>query len=192
MDTERSPVAIVVAVDVDQDVREHLPLIAKAGNLIFDSLAASNGQAALVTYNDEVIVPLPFQNGTDLNTAIRKISPGGHQARMVDVGLRAISMLAESPTGSSRILLFIGQPADHGSEHKFDELEIRAQCENIQIYALRLPILDQALVHDSFSFQGLGSQYYRGGYQAGVELTRVIPALRRAAQRATDKIRSPC
>ena len=61
-------------------------------------------------------------------------------------------------------------------------LEANAERENVQIYALTLPIAGKAFVSDSFSLQGLGSQGYRGGYEASVELTKAVPALRRVAQ----------
>jgi hypothetical protein len=59
--------------------------------------------------------------------------------------------------------------------------------KNIQIYALTLPLLGKSFVSDSFALQGLGSQWYKGGYQASIELTKAVPALRRAAHaRAHD------
>jgi len=61
-------------------------------------------------------------------------------------------------------------------------LEANAERENVQIYALTLPIVGKAFVSDSFSLQGLGSQWYRGGYQGRVELTKAVPPLRRASQ----------
>jgi VWFA-related protein len=181
LDTNSLPVSIAVAVQVDQDVRAYIPFIANVGNLIDNSLAAATGEAALIEYSDEISVAKPFGNG-DLETVMRKISPSGHGARMIDAGLRAIALLKERTGPRSRVLLFIGQPLDSGSSAKFDVLEAQAERENVQIYAFALPLFGKSFVSDTFALQGLGSQWYKGGYEASVELTRAVPALRRAGQ----------
>jgi VWFA-related protein len=181
LDTYSLPVSIVIAVQVDQDVRAYIPFITNVGNLVDNSLAAATGEAALIEYNDEVSVAKPFGDG-DLETVMRKISPSGHGARMTDAGLRAIALLKERTGPRSRVLLFIGQPIDNGGSAKLDVLEAEAERDNVQIYTFTLPLLGKSFVSDAFTLQGLGSQWYKGGYEASVELTRAVPALRRAAQ----------
>jgi VWFA-related protein len=180
LDTDSLPVSIVIAVQVDQDVREYVPFITNVGSLLENSLAAATGEAALIKYNDEVSVAKPF-GAEGLHTALRDISPSGHGAHMIDAGLRAIALLKERTGARSRVLLFIGQPIDDGSSAKLEMLEAQAERENVQVYALALPLLGKSFVSDSFGLQGLGSQWYKGGYQASVELTKAVPALRRAA-----------
>jgi VWFA-related protein len=179
-DTDSLPVSIAVAVQMDQDVREYVPFIANVGNLLDNSLAAATGESALVKYNDEVAVAKPF-GAEGLHAALRNISPSGHGAHMIDAGLRAISLLKERTGARSRVLLFIGQPIDDGSSAKLDVLEAQAERENVQVYALTLPLIGKSFVSDSFALRGFGSQWYKGGYQASVELTKAVPALRRAA-----------
>jgi hypothetical protein len=101
---------------------------------------------------------------------------------MIDAGLRAIALLRERTGPRSRVLLFIGQPMDNGSSAKLAVLEAQAERENVQIYALTLPIFGKSFVSDAFTLQGFGSQWYKGGYEASVELTRAVPALRRAGR----------
>jgi VWFA-related protein len=180
LDTNLLPVSIAVAVQVDEDVRAYIPFIARAGNLIDNSLAAATGEAALIEYNDEVSVATPFDH-RDLDRAIRNISPSGHQARMIDAGVRAIALLKERTGPRSRVLLFIGQPMDSGSSAKLDALEAQAERENVEAYAFTLPLFGKSFVSDAFTLQGLGSQWYKGGYEASIELTKAVPALRRAA-----------
>lgn len=73
------------------------------------------------------------------------------------------------------------------SKGKVNDLLAKAEEHNVQIYSLRLPLLDKAFASDSFQLQGLSDQGWRGGYQASVELTRAVPALRRAAKAADQK-----
>ncbi|HMF76384.1 MAG TPA: VWA domain-containing protein [Bryobacteraceae bacterium] len=181
LDTEDVPVSVAVVVQVDQDVREYLPFLAKVGSLVDNSLAAAQGEDALLTYNDEISLAKPFGKG-DLQTAMEKLKPAGHEAHMIDAGLRGIELLRERTGRGSRVLLFIGQPKESGSAAKMDALAAEAERENVQIYALTLPLFGKSFVSDSFRLEGLGSQWYKGGYRASVELTKAVPALRRAAE----------
>lgn len=184
LDSESLSVSVAIALQCDADVRDYLPFVLKVGSLLSDSLAASRGQTALIRYNDEIEVALPFAPDNDLRAALLKSKGGGHQARLADAGLEAIELLRREPAGSSRVLLFIGQAVDHGSQHKLAELLETAERENVQVFALRLPLLTRSWLSETFGFQTLGSQWYKGGYQARAELTTLVPALRRARQEA--------
>jgi VWFA-related protein len=181
LDLATLPISLVVAVQTDQDVRAYLGFIAKTGALLDDSLAAATGEAALITYNDQITIEKPFDHG-DLQAALKALSPSGHRANMVDAGMRAIELLKARPSPRSRVLVFIGQSVESGSPGKIEALEANAERENVQIYALTLPIAGRTFVSDSFSLRGFGSQWYKGGYEASVELTKAVPALRRVAQ----------
>jgi hypothetical protein len=91
-------------------------------------LVAQAGEAAVITYNDDVTVRKPF-NGADVQPVLKTLVAGGQPARMIDAGLSAISLLKAQPGARSRVLLFIGQPADHGSHAALSELERRAETE---------------------------------------------------------------
>jgi VWFA-related protein len=181
LDTEDVPVSVAVVVQVDQDVRDYLPFLAKVGALLDDSLAAASGEDALITYNDEISVLKPFGKG-EMQTAMEKLKPAGHEAHMIDAGLRAVDLLKQRTGRGSRVLLFIGEPKENGSKGQLDVLTEQAERENVQVYVLALPLLGKAFVSDSFHLEGLSSQQYKGGYRASVELTRAVPALRRASQ----------
>jgi VWFA-related protein len=181
LDTEDVPVSVAVVVQVDQDVRDYLPFLAKVGALLDDSLAAASGEDALITYNDEISVLKPFGKG-EMQTSMEKLKPAGHEAHMIDAGLRAVDLLKQRTGRGSRVLLFIGEPKENGSKGQLDVLAEQAERENVQVYVLALPLLGKAFVSDSFHLRGLGSQQYKGGYEASVDLMRAVPALRRASQ----------
>jgi hypothetical protein len=101
--------------------------------------------------------------------------------------MKAVELLATRDRSHSRVLLLIGQPVDDGSKGKVNELLAKAEEYNVQIYTLRLPLLNKAFVSDSFQLRGLSAQGWHGGYQASIELTRAIPALRRAGGAADQK-----
>jgi VWFA-related protein len=179
LDTNSAPVSIAVAVQVNRDVREYVPFIAKAGSLIEALLAGESGEAAVITYAGNVAVVKPFDSG-DVQSALRNISADGSQARMVDAGVRAINLLRERPGSRVRVLLFIGQPMDSGSESALLPLKEQAERENISIYALALPELGKTFVSDTFALDGV-SRGERGGFRAGVDLGKLIAVLRRSS-----------
>jgi len=165
MDTVSTPASVAVAVQVSREVREYAPFIAKVGSAVDALLVGERGQAAVIAYNDDVVVLKAFGAG-DVRSALRRISVSGRKSRMNDAGVRAVELLKDRPRARARILLYVGQPADTGSEHTLDELRERAEQENVSIYALTLPIFGKSFISDTFSLRGLN-------------LRRLIPSLSR-------------
>ena len=184
LNTSTAPVSIALAIQVNQDVRAYVPFIARAGSALDALLVGESGEAAVLTYSDEVTVAKPFDSG-DVQTALRTISASGRPARMIDAGMRALALLAARPASRARILLFIGQPMDSGSESVLASLVEGAEKENVAIYALTLPEVGKAFVSDTFSLQGLSSKADRGGFKAGVDAAKLVSVLDRSASAAT-------
>jgi VWFA-related protein len=187
LETTSAPVSVALAVQVNQDVRQYVPFIAKAGSAIEALLAGESGETAVITYGGEVAVVKPFDSG-DIPSTLKKISANGAQARMIDAGLRAIALLKDRASLRSRVLLFIGQSMDSGSESALSTLKEQAERENVSIFALTLPEFGKAFVSGTFSLQGVGANE-GGGFRAGVDLGRLISAVNRS--NAVDKGADP-
>ncbi len=183
LDVAATPASVAVAVQANQDIRAYLPFIAKVGSALDALLVGDAGESAVIVYGDEVAVAKPFDTG-DLSQALRKLAPDGHGARALDAGMRAIELLRARPAPRSRVLLYIGQPADHGSQAPLEDVRRAAERDNVTVYALALPEIGKAFVSDTFSLQGLSSSKDRGGFKAGADLTRLIPVLTRTAAAA--------
>ena len=179
LDTTSTPVSIVLAVQVNQDVRDYLPFIAKAGSMVDALLVGESGEAAVITYSGDVTVAKSFDTG-DVQYTLGNISANGSQARMIDAGVRAITLLTQRPSSRARVLLFIGQPVDGGSESKLPALRMQAERNNVTVYALTLPEVGKAFVSDTFSLEG-ASRAEKGGFRAGVDLGKLITVLNRSA-----------
>jgi VWFA-related protein len=182
LDTSVSPISVVIAVQANPDIRAYLPFIAKVGNALDALLVGESGESAAIVYGDEVTVAKPFDSG-DLSATFRRLESAGYHARSIDAGVRALALLRQRPAKRNRVLLFIGQPADRGSEYRLDDLRREAELDNVTIHALALPEIGKAFISDTFSLRGLSSSntLERGGFKAGVDLTRLIPALTGAA-----------
>jgi VWFA-related protein len=183
LDTAASPLSVAIAVQANLDVREYLPFVARVGNALDGLLIGAGGESAAIVYGDEVTVAKPFDAG-DLSQSLRKLATDGRNARAIDAGMRALDLLRARPPSHTRVLLFVGQPADHGSESRLDDLRRAAERENVTVCALTLPETGKSFVSDTFSLRGLSSKTDRGGFSAGADLTRLIPVLTRTAAAA--------
>ncbi len=184
LETSSTPVSIAIAIQVSQDVRQYVPFIAKVGSALDALLVGASGESAAVTYGSEVAVVKPF-DARDLQSTLRAISPAGKPARMLDAGMRAVTLLSQRPASRARVLLFIGQPMDSGSESTLASLQDSAEKANVAVYALTLPELGKAFVSDTFSLQGLSSRTDRGGFKAGVDAARLTSVLNRRTSAVT-------
>lgn len=182
LDTGSGPASVVVAVQVNQDVRSYLPFIARVGSAIDALLVGDRGHSALLLYNEDVRLAKPFESG-DLRTAMRKIRPSGSKAHLLDAAGKAIDLLEQRVRPGWKILLIIGQPVEAGSEAGLDSIEQRAEERGISIFALSLPQFGGAFVSDTFSLQGL-SGADKEGYKANVDLGKLVPALKRVESAA--------
>ena len=178
LDTASTTVSVVLAIQVNQDVREYVPFIKKAGSVVEALLIGDSSEAAVITYGGDITVVKPFETG-DVQIALSKISTSGRPARMLDAGHRAITLLKDRRAPRERILLFIGQPMDSGSEVTLGFLKEQAERENVSIHALALPEFGKAFVSDTFSLQGLPRE--GGGFKAGVDLGKLITVLNRSS-----------
>ena len=187
LETTYAPVSVAIAVQVSQDVRQYVPFIAKVGSALDALLVGASGESAVLTYGSEITVVKPF-DARDVQSTLRTISPSGKPARMLDAGTRAVTLLSQRPPSRARVLLFIGQPMDSGSESTLASLRDSAENANVAVYALTLPELGKAFVSDTFSLQGLSSRSDRGGFKAGVDAAMLISVLNRrsSAVAATD------
>jgi VWFA-related protein len=174
LDTMSAPVSVAVAVQVNQDVRSYVPFIAKAGSVIEALLAGESGETTVIAYNDDVTIIKAFDN-------LRRIPTSGRQARMIDAGLRAVTLLKERPASRARVLLFIGQPIDSGSESTLASLKEQAETANVTVHALTLPQFGKAFVSDTVQLSGVSAQE-KGGFKAGLDLGRLIEALGRGSK----------
>jgi VWFA-related protein len=187
LDTAATPVSVALVIQANQDVREYIPFIARIGSVVESLLLGESGEGAVIACGDEVAVLKTFDSG-DVAGALRNLTASGRETRTIDAGLRAAALLKERPASRARVLLFIGQAVDSGSESSLDALRQEVERNNITVFALVLPELGKAFVSDTFSLEGLSSRTDRGGYKAGVDLGKLIRVLGRSgkAEAAAD------
>jgi VWFA-related protein len=135
LDADDAPVSVVIAIQTNLDARGPVRYITKVGSVMEAHLVGATGRAAVIGYGDAIETLKPFGSG-DVRAAFRGIAVKGSRARTIDAGMQAIEMLKERPRTHARVLLFIGQAADRGSEASWTTLQEQADRENVSIYAL--------------------------------------------------------
>jgi len=177
LDLDAAPVSVVFAVQVGQNVRSYTRFISKVGSTLEALLVGQTGEAAVIEYAEDIRVLKPFGSG-DVQSALRHISPGGRQSHAVDAGMLAVAMLRERPVRRARVLVFIGQPQDGGSQADLAALLREAERSNVTVFALSLPQPGK-----DFASQMLGLPGHAGSGSVDL-LARFIPMLRRTAAAA--------
>jgi VWFA-related protein len=177
------PFSIALVVEANNDVRGYTRFIARVGSAVEALLVGQRGESAVIEYGDEVKVLKPFGPG-DVSGALRRLAVSGRRARAIDAGMRAVALLKERPDRRNRVLIFVGQAVNDGSESTAAALREEVEHNNVQVFALTLPQVGKEFVSDTFSLEGLSSRTDRGGFRAGADMGRLAPALKRSAEAA--------
>jgi hypothetical protein len=135
LDTDDAPVSVVIAIQTNTDIRGPLRYVTKVGSVMEAHLVGATGRAAVISYGGSIKVLKPFGSG-DVRAAFRNVKVAGSKARMVDAGLQAIDLLKDRPRTHARVILFIGQAEDRGSDAALTAFAREADRENVSIYAL--------------------------------------------------------
>jgi VWFA-related protein len=129
------PISLVVAVQTNTNAAAALAKIRKIGPLFEPLVIGEHGEAAVVTYDDEVKVALPFtKDAKALKPAFLGLPAGGGNARMVDAVERGVQLLEERGVSGRRVLIVIGESRDRGSKAQLEDVVTLAQRENVAIY----------------------------------------------------------
>jgi VWFA-related protein len=179
LDTTYSSVTVAIAIQTNQDIREYLRFIQKVGS-VFEALLV--GEAAVITYADEVSILKPFDGG-DLASALHSVTTAGRNARTLDAGWRGLTLLRQRQSSRAHLLILIGQPQDSGSEANLKALKDEAETNNVTVFAITLPEVGKAFVSDNLSLQAAE----RGGFKASVNLGKLISVLSHSTDSAAGR-----
>lgn len=132
-----TPIALVVAVQMNDIAQPALLKIRRTGSLIEPLITGSRGHAAVLTYSGSVRLVQDFtRQGEELIDAFRGLRPDDYRdAHLLDALDSALDMLSRRPRGERRIVLFLGESRDRGSAAKMEDLLPRLQREDVTVYA---------------------------------------------------------
>jgi len=131
------PIDLVVAVQTSANSGAVIDKLGGAGALFTEYLAGYEGETALITFSDRVVVHQDFTGDvTPIVHGLRMLRKEGGDAHTLDALLKAASMLEARKTGRRRVLLVIGEKRDRSSQAKLPTVMERIQRLNIAVYWL--------------------------------------------------------
>lgn len=144
-DVGGDPISLVALFETSSRVAPLLPAVQKTGILITETILGSNGEAAIVGFNDSIDKLLPFtKNSDEIQSSVWHLQASTSGSRLYDAMGVGVEMLSGQPEatptaqGRRRILLVVSEASDSGSQAKLGEVLRKAQLANITIYSVGL------------------------------------------------------
>src|SRR5579859_7863844 len=116
-ETEMRPLALVIVIQTNSTVIPVLDQVHPLASMFSSLLVGTQGEAAVIFYNDRVTVGQDFTNDSDrLAKTFRDFTARGDGARLNDALSRAISLLETRPTAERRVIVAFSNGYDSGSD----------------------------------------------------------------------------
>lgn len=140
------PLSLVVVVDTSARMAPLMPDLRKAGSLLTTLVLGETGEAAVITYDQDVNIVQEFTTNGDLvEKAIKTLHAGGSQTHMHDAVFRAIGRLKMRPEERRKVIFLIGEGADRGSQNDLGQALREAQLSGISIYCVEMSTMKALL-----------------------------------------------
>jgi len=137
------PLSVVFLVETSTRISPLMPQINKAGIVLTETVLGSNGEGAVVGFNDSVDKLQDFTTNQDAVektfTKLKTVSEGSKLYDAMAIGVEMLSgrplPTADTP-GRRRILLILSEATDVGSETRLGAVLRQAQLSNVTIYSV--------------------------------------------------------
>ena len=166
-DTVLSPVSLAVLIQSSGISTPALARIRMTGGMIKPMVIGDRGQAAVITYDDDVRVSEEFtSDGGRIRKAFEDVDPRTiKQAKLIDAVVEGMKMLDTRRENYRRIMLVIGESRDRGSKKKLAEAIEMAQRTGTVIYSITYSAQGQAWTSSSDNDPSMpGGPDYLGGF----------------------------
>lgn len=136
-ETEMRPLALVIVIQTNNTVIPLLDQVHPLASMFSSLLVGTQGEAAVIFYNDRVTLGQDFSNDSDrLATTFRDFTARGDGARLNDALSRAISLLETRPKAERRVIVTFSNGYDSGSDTGKQMVVRRATSAEVAIYGL--------------------------------------------------------
>src|SRR5579863_608092 len=136
-ETELGPMALVIVIQTNNTSAPLLDQVHPLASMFSSLLVGTQGEAAVIFYNDRVTVGQEFSSDSDrLATTFRDFTARGDGARLNDALSRAISMLETRPKAERRVIVAFSNGYDSGSDTGKQVIVRRATSAEVAIYGL--------------------------------------------------------
>lgn len=136
-ETEMRPLALVIVIQTNNTVIPLLDQVHPLASMFSSLLVGTQGEAAVIFYNDRVTLGQDFSNDSDqLATTFRDFTARGDGARLNDALSHAISLLETRPKAERRVIVAFSNGYDSGSDTGKQMVVRRATSAEVAIYGL--------------------------------------------------------
>ena len=145
-DISTDPIAVVIVVQTTDSVGSLLGQVQPLGPLFSDLLIAPNGEAAVLSYSDQVRELLSFSGDRDrLKATLESLKSLGSKPRLNDAMMRGLELLETRPKQERRIMVVFSDGSDRGSESSEPDVVRRATADGTTIFGVELSRTQAAL-----------------------------------------------
>jgi VWFA-related protein len=139
------PLSVVFLVETSSRISPLMPQINKAGIVLTETVMGTDGEAAVVGFNDAVDKLQDFTTNQDaIEKTFTKLNTVTSGSKLFDAMAIGVEMLSGRPQatadtpGRRRIMLILSEATDAGSETKLGAVLRQAQLANVTIYSVGL------------------------------------------------------
>ena len=137
--TGMAPISLVIAVQTSGIAKPALAKVRRIGSMIQPLVIGRRGEAAVVTFDDEINWRLDFSSNADaIQKALRSLeipssTQSKPQARLLDTVIDTADLMKDRK--GRRVLLLISETRDRGSHAHLDEAVRAVEREGVEVYA---------------------------------------------------------
>jgi VWFA-related protein len=135
-DTVLAPISIVILIQSSGISIPELGRIRNIGAMIKPIVIGDRGQAAVLSYDNEVRLIQPFtSDSTKIQVAIEEVKPYTvKSARLTDAVIEGVDMLATRPENYRRVMLILGESRDRSSKASLADAIEKIQRAGATVY----------------------------------------------------------
>jgi VWFA-related protein len=143
------PIAAVIVVQTTDSVGSLLRQVRPLGPVFSDLLLAPDGEAAVISFSDQIKQLLIFSDDRDrLKLTLQRLESYGSKPRLNDAMMQGLSLLETRPKPERRVMVVFSDGTDRGSENAKADVVRRATTDGTTIYAIHLSRME-ALLRDT-------------------------------------------
>jgi VWFA-related protein len=137
-DSGLAPIALVMLIQTSDISLSALAKIRKVGAMISDAVVGANGEAAVVTFDNQVRLVRDFtSDAEEISRAFQELKPGEDKSgRMIDAVDESVRLLARRGKATRSVVVIVGESRDRGSEATLNDVLARMRNTGVTIYSL--------------------------------------------------------
>ncbi len=190
LDYVTGTLSLAVVVQTNDAVRAWLPPVRRAVSVFEGLLMGREGEAAVITVNDNVKVVQPFTSDTArIDDAFRSLALSGSQYRCLDAIDIAAELLLKARSNARRVILLIGQSSDYGSATRVRDVIEKLEKNNIVLYSLAMPQAGRDLMGSTIAIKSPDGVFapHDTGIMMSLDLGKLVPEIYRSDKTASGK-----